>query len=144
MDTKRGKRKGPEVPLWPDEESAIAAWALDRVDLMRSADDLTGAVAGRVVYLGGPITGVAGHKALFQRGAGLLRRAGALRVWDPSGLPPGWGNEEYIDHCLLMVGRCDVLALLAGWQHSDGVAVELPYARYKGIRAVDISGVCDG
>ena len=144
MDTKRGKRKGPEVPLWPDEESAVAAAALDRVDVMSSYDELTEAVAGRVVYLGGPITGVAGYKALFQRGAALLRRAGATRVWDPSGLPAGWDNGEYIDHCLMMVGRCEVLALLAGWQESSGVAVELPYARYKGIRAVDISGVCDG
>lgn len=117
-------------------------------------------LAGRRVYLSGPMAGVDDPRLAFGPVAERLRDAGAF-VWDPSELSgmswfpfPEWSlpmREQAMDEDLHELTRqtatgpyYDALVLLPGWESSRGARLEREVAAACGIPAVlacDIGGL---
>lgn len=99
------------------------------------------------VYIAGGITGVEDYKARFAAAKRMLLRRGGDRVDDvaryygspmtdkvlnPAELPEDWPGEVYMDVCLAMIGKADLVAFLPGWEQSRGASLEMQYCRYQG------------
>ncbi|MBC05700.1 DUF4406 domain-containing protein [Thalassospira sp.] len=96
-----------------------------------------------IIYIAGPITGMpAGNKPAFDAMAKYLATKGHA-VMNPQSLPPGMSEEAYMDICLAMVRHAEAVALLKGWQQSDGAQAELAYARKRGIPVMDMTDDTD-
>lgn len=85
-------------------------------------------LTGKVVYLSGKITGDLVFKTKFEKWAWRVFSLGALKVLNPATLPDGWEYDEYMEHCLIMVRRCDIVAVLPDWEDSKGARSEVAYA----------------
>ncbi|MDA8413001.1 MAG: DUF4406 domain-containing protein [Desulfobacteraceae bacterium] len=86
-------------------------------------------VAGKVVYISGAITADPDFKRKFNRAAEAVKAAGAALCLNPAELPEGWGNyEAYMEHCMLMVRRAEVVVMLPCWPYSPGAKAERAYA----------------
>ena len=91
---------------------------------MSAQPDLT----GKVVFLSGKITGDHLFKRKFSEWALRLLIRGACKVLNPATLPDGWEYDEYMEHCMIMVRRCDIVAVLPDWEISKGARSEVAYA----------------
>ena len=89
-----------------------------------------------IVYLSGPITGDPNYKAHFEKAERIIRSVGT-----PSGTyiinpavrhPPGLSQAEYMRLSLAEIDICSDVALLPGWDDSDGACLEQAYANYIG------------
>ena len=89
-----------------------------------------------IVYLAGPIAGVKEYWKQFNNVAADLARHGHA-VLNPASLPAGLAPDAYMPICLAMIQACDEVLLLPGWRESEGVKLEINYARYQG-KAVSI------
>lgn len=98
------------------------------------------AVKGKIVYLSGSISADPDYKKKFNSAALLVRIAGAKKVLNPVELPHGWDYDEYMEHCMLMVRRCDVIVLLPCWTESPGAKAEKAYAESLRRLVVDFKG----
>lgn len=76
-----------------------------------------------VIYIAGPITGVANFAKLFNDAADKLRQLG-YQVLNPVELPSGWPEPAYMDVCLAYVRNCDAVLMLSGWEDSHGATCE--------------------
>lgn len=88
-----------------------------------------------VLYLAGPITGIADHNfPAFAAAAQRLRAAGH-RVRDPSahGVDPNMDWADYVYRGLHELLSCEAVAVLDGWQHSRGAQLEVHVARELGM-----------
>jgi hypothetical protein len=86
-------------------------------------------VNGKVVYISGAITSDPDFKRKFNKAANALREAGARICLNPAELPEGWGDyEAYMEHCMLMVRRAEVVVMLPCWSFSPGAKAERAYA----------------
>ena len=82
----------------------------------------------QVVYLSGKISGDPDFKHKFLAWESHILALGASKVLNPARLPDGWAYDEYMEHCMIMVRRCDVIALLPCWSASKGAQAESAYA----------------
>jgi hypothetical protein len=53
-------------------------------------------------------------------------------VLNPSHLPEGMTNEQYMRICFAMIDRADAVLFVKGVDASDGVELENKYAKYVG------------
>lgn len=83
----------------------------------------------KVVYIAGPITGVAKYWEPFEEMAEEVRAAGFIPLiptWQPEGLT----NAQYMRMCMAMLDAADAVLLLPGWRDSIGATIEAAYAAY--------------
>jgi len=85
-------------------------------------------ITGKVIYLSGKITGCHIFKRKFSEWALRILVLGARKVLNPATLPDGWEYDEYMEHCMIMVRRCDIVAVLPDWEESKGARSEVAYA----------------
>jgi len=99
-----------------------------------------------IYYIAGPISNCLKtyHKA-FHDVAQPLRDAGHS-VLDPSLLPPGLSQGQYMQICLPMVAVADELVMLPGWEQSEGAYIEFCLAKKSGktIRDADMRVIHQG
>ena len=88
-------------------------------------------VAGKVVYISGPITGVEDYQDRF-RAAELTLTGGDVRVLaiNPAkALPEGLAYEDYMDVDLKMVDKATAICFLHGYAKSKGAGIEAKRAQ---------------
>lgn len=98
------------------------------------------------VYIAGGITGVEGYKARFAAAKRMLLRTGEDReismeyyyrtpradaVLSPAELPEDWPGKVYMDVCLAMINKADLVAFLPGWEQSRGASLEMEYCWHQ-------------
>lgn len=88
------------------------------------------------VYISGPITGTKDYLARFEEIETAFARQG-VEVINPAkvnaNLPESTTWEEYMRISLCMLGMCDGIYMMEGWQQSRGASLEYAYARGMGI-----------
>lgn len=83
----------------------------------------------KVIYISGPITGVAEYQKNFDRAeADLLARGYA--VLNPAKLPKGLTREQYMRIDLAMIDCADGVLFLPDWHKSEGARLEREYCIY--------------
>lgn len=84
------------------------------------------------VYLSGPMTGYPEHnKPAFHARAWEWRREG-WDVFSPAEEPPGYteaNRPEYLKRDIRALLDCDAIAVLPGWQKSEGARMEVTVAK---------------
>lgn len=89
------------------------------------------------IYLSGPISGVSNYKENFAKAeASLHERCPDAVIINPSMLPLGMSNKDYIMTDLQLLSSADILALLPGWETSTGAKLEKLFAQYIGINSI--------
>ena len=90
------------------------------------------------VYISGPITGTKDYLERFERietALGLVHQG--VEVINPAkvnaNLPESTTWEEYMRISLCMLGMCDGIYMMEGWQQSRGATLEYAYAKGMGI-----------
>lgn len=86
----------------------------------------------KVVYISGPITGIKHYWRPFEKAEDELNADGCIAL-NPTSLPEGLTDADYLRICLAMLDSADEVLMLPGWQKSKGANIEWRYARYKGI-----------
>jgi len=85
-----------------------------------------------IYYIAGPISNcLKTYKQAFHDAAQPLRDAGHS-VLDPSFLPQGLSQCQYMQICLPMVAVADELVMLLGWERSEGACIEFLFAKKSG------------
>ena len=84
-----------------------------------------------IVYLAGPITGVADYRQRFDMAERKLTDLG-YTVLNPAILPEGMSKAAYMRICMAMIESADVAAFMPGWQNSAGARIEADYCFYTG------------
>lgn len=97
-------------------------------------------VAGKTVYISGAISSDPNYGEKFHRAHIALMGAGARKILNPTELPAGWEYDEYMEHCMLMVRRADVLVMLPCWTASPGAQAERAYALSLRRTVIDFEG----
>lgn len=92
-----------------------------------------------VIYLAGPITGVADYRERFAAAEETMRRAyPAAVILNPATLPEGMTPGQYMRICLAMMDCADEVVFLDGWIHSAGARIERNLCAYTKKTAYDI------
>lgn len=81
------------------------------------------------IFISGKITGDSNYKEKFNKIASKLESQGHI-VFNPSILPFGLTNEEYIKIGFSMLECCDSIFMLKDWKDSRGATLEYQYAKY--------------
>lgn len=82
-------------------------------------------------YIAGKITGLDNYQELFKAAEEKLKEQGHT-VMNPSVLPRGFEQQEYMRICFAMIDACDRVYFLENWKNSLGARLEMEYARYHG------------
>lgn len=82
-------------------------------------------------YIAGKITGNPQYKEEFAKGEKELKSRG-LTVLNPSTMPEGFEQAEYLHVCTAMIDVCDAVYFLPTWIDSKGSHLEMGYAKGKG------------
>lgn len=88
-----------------------------------------------IVYLSGPISKDPDYKEHFDKAEKILRSASwrGVYVINPAVRhPTGLSNAEYMALSFAEIDACHDVALLPGWDESDGASLEQAYANYTG------------
>ena len=93
----------------------------------------------KVIYLAGPITGVADYRERFAAAEATMRRAyPAAVILNPATLPDGLTLGQYMRICLAMMDCADEVVFLAGWGNSVGAGIEHSLCAYTKKTANDL------
>ena len=93
-----------------------------------------------IYYIAGPISNcLKTYKQAFYDVAQPLRDAGHS-VLDPSLLPPGLSQGQYMQICLSMVAVAHELVMLPGWEQSEGAYIEFLLAKKSGKTIRELGG----
>lgn len=85
------------------------------------------------VYISGPMEGVENYEKNFKRAENDLTEAG-YKVVNPAEIDvEGMDREEILDMDLKLLGGCDAICMLKGWQQSCGANREYGFALAKGM-----------
>ena len=82
-------------------------------------------------YIAGKITGNYNHEVEFMEAQAELKSEG-LTVLNPSLLPEGFEQSEYLHICTAMIDVCDAVYFLPTWVDSKGSHYEMGYAKGRG------------
>ena len=94
------------------------------------------------IYIAGKITGTTDYLERFAKAEEWLNKHGYRgRVINPAkvsdGLPPETTTyKDYIHIGLSMLGICDSIFMLMGWEESLGASLELQYATTLGYKVL--------
>ena len=92
------------------------------------------------IYISGPITGTQGWAVRFEEAEVKLAAAFPdAKIVNPSYLGvvyPGYEHHEYMTMCMILLGKCDVIYMLDGWERSKGAKMELKLALENGLKIV--------
>ena len=83
-----------------------------------------------VAYIAGKITGDPNYKAKFAEAQRALEKHGYI-VLNPSWMPQGLTNEQYMRMCLAMIDSADDVFMLDDWKDSEGARLEYDYCMYQ-------------
>lgn len=97
----------------------------------------------RTIYLSGPMTGLPDlNYPAFRAAAKALRMAGHI-VYDPSWFAdddqPFRLRKAMGAHTHFICEQADTIAVLPGWERSEGARIEISLARYCGIEVFDVA-----
>jgi hypothetical protein len=95
-------------------------------------------VHGKRVYISGAISADPNFKQKFSEAVETILSAGAAQCLNPADLPHGWTQGEYMEHCMIMVRRSDVVVMLPCWINSPGAKAERAYAESVKIPVVEL------
>lgn len=86
-----------------------------------------------IIYISGPMEGVENYEENFRRAEDDLTEAG-YKVVNPANIDvEGMDREEILDMDLKLLGGCDGICMLKGWQQSCGANREYGFALAKGM-----------
>jgi len=91
------------------------------------------------VYVAGPMTGLKDFNyPAFNAAADQLRALG-YQVENPAdhGIVPGAEWADYMAYDLTRLGLCGMIALLPGWERSEGAKLEVQIAHRLGMTIVN-------
>lgn len=96
----------------------------------------------RFVYISGPMSGIPDHNVpAFLAAEGQLRMAG-FGVITPRRVTDYWGPGQawrwYMREALRQIADADALAMLPGWEKSEGAALEWRIAEGLGLPAIPL------
>lgn len=84
------------------------------------------------IYISGPITGHTNYLDRFIAAEEMLKACG-YEVLNPadelSFLPQGTSHEVYMEKSLEMLGTCEGIYMLEGWEKSAGATLEFDFAK---------------
>lgn len=80
------------------------------------------------IYIAGKITGFEGYKEKFNEAEECLKGRGHICI-NPSVLPGGFEQNEYLNICFAMIEVCDAIYMLDNWKDSPGARKEIDFAR---------------
>ena len=86
-------------------------------------------IAGSVIYLSGAISRDPDWRSKFAGWESEAAKHSPKRILSPTIFPEGWEYDEYMEHCMIMVRRSDIIVMLPCWKNSTGAEAELAYAR---------------
>ena len=94
------------------------------------------------VYISGPVTGrPRRNEPAFRRAAEQIRAAGHEPFVPLDVVPEDVGDwHEAMRHCLSYLPACDAVAMIDGWEGSEGARVELIVARACGLDVMRSGG----
>jgi len=87
------------------------------------------------IYIAGGITGVNDYRKIFKIAETRLKRKGYICM-NPSVLPEGFEQDDYMDICTEMLLVCDTIYMLKGWKTSLGAVMELNCAVRNNIEVI--------
>lgn len=87
------------------------------------------------IYVAGKITGRPEYKTEFMDTETFLTAMG-FKVMNPSIMPEGFEQSDYLHVCTAMIDVCDAVYFLPTWIDSKGSHYEMGYAKGKGKRVL--------
>lgn len=85
-----------------------------------------------IVYIAGPMTGIAGYnRPAFTSAAERIEAMGDTPI-NPGLLPANLPSDRYMPICVAMIEAADAVLLLDGWRASVGATAESLYAQRQG------------
>ena len=113
--------------------------AVDRISAVVAPGVTLAAARAKRVYVAGPMTGLKDFNyPAFNAAADALRAQG-YQVENPAdhGIVPGAEWADYMAYDLTRLGLCGVIALLPGWERSEGAKLEVQIAHRLGMTVVN-------
>lgn len=83
----------------------------------------------KIVYIAGPITGVAEYWVPFERAEDEIEAQGYVAL-TPTRLPYGMSKADYMRICFAMIDSADAVLLVGNWPESGGANLERHYCEY--------------
>lgn len=121
-------------------QDAAYAMGLDRgAELAKPSGVTLAAARAKRIYVAGPMTGIEDFNyPVFNAMADRLRAQG-YEVENPAdhGIVEGAQWADYMAYDLTRLGLCGVIALLPGWERSEGAKLEVQIAHCLGMTIVN-------